>query len=59
MSLVRRIAPEQIRELRFTLPRDFNLSPNVLVALGPVARQWVEEHTGHRDSPTEHRHSTN
>jgi hypothetical protein len=54
MSLVRRIAPEQIRELRFMLPRDFNLSPNVLVALGPGARHWVEEHTGHRDSPTEH-----
>jgi hypothetical protein len=59
MSLVRRVAPEQIRELRPTLARDVNLCPNVLVALGPAARQWLAEHTVHRDSPTEHRRGTN
>ncbi len=45
MRLLRRIAPEQICDLRLRLPRDFNLSPNVLVALGPVARRWLEEET--------------
>ena len=59
MSLVRRIAPEQIRELCFTLPRDFNLSPNVLVALGPGARLWLAEQTRHRDLPIEHRRGDN
>ena len=59
MSLVRRVAPEQIRELRLTLARDVNLCPNVLVALGPAARRWLADHTVHRDSPTEHRRGTN
>lgn len=59
MSLVRRVAPEEIRELRLTLARDVNLCPNVLVALGPAARRWLAGHTVHRDSPTEHRRGTN
>jgi hypothetical protein len=39
-----RIAPEQIRELRLTLPGDYNnLSADMLVVLGPAARRWLEE----------------
>jgi hypothetical protein len=37
-----RIAPEQIRELRLTLPCDYNLSADVIVVLGPAARRWLE-----------------
>jgi hypothetical protein len=43
---------EQIRELRLTLPGDYNLSADVFVALGPTARRWLEEQSeqyGHGD----------
>lgn len=43
MRLVRRLAPEQIRELRLRLPVGFNLSPNVLVAVGLANPRWLEE----------------
>jgi hypothetical protein len=59
MSLVRRLAPEQILELRHTLPREFNLSPNVLVVLGLAARRWLAEHIGQHHSPIAHRGGAN
>jgi len=49
MRLLRRLSAGQIRELRMTLPRGLNLSPNVLVELGPAVGRWIEEHMEYRD----------
>jgi hypothetical protein len=59
MSFVRRLAREEICELRLTLSRELNLRPNVLVVLGPAARLWLAEQTRHRDLPIEHRRGDN
>jgi len=44
-----RITSEQVRELRLRLPHDFNLKADLLVAIGPAARQWLEEQSEYCD----------